>query len=330
MADRASMPTFVPRTVAFVRANGDGDGSSRGDAGADVGGARAVVCRSADGQLGGAGPTVGGFDGGVRPRCERRRARRDAAAAAVVRGRRRRECNLAAAGGAGRDGGAAAERRADGGGCARDGACGPGGRARRGDCAHGADGGARAGGARCGPAGGCSGDAATSRRGEDDGGGRERDGGGEREASEARRETAAIADVRVAEALGLHAPLPAPQRDLAPEQRATTPLGRALAHAAWVDTQLRAVTTPAHPWRARRRDTCSSRRPMSSPTTTARAGDGAGGPGRGRERARAGGGAETVRGRRGERRRRRALLPGRRACPIRSWRRRCRPRSRSG
>ncbi|MGZ3439351.1 MAG: hypothetical protein ACXVDD_07535, partial [Polyangia bacterium] len=56
---------------------------------------------------------------------------------------------------------------------------------------------------------------------------------------------AATADVRVAEALGLRAPIAAPAPSVAPVvARATTPLGRALAHAAWVDTQLR-VTAPA-------------------------------------------------------------------------------------
>jgi len=46
------------------------------------------------------------------------------------------------------------------------------------------------------------------------------------------------ADVRVAEALGLHAPVAQPVV-MAPAARATTPLARALAHAAWVDQQLR-------------------------------------------------------------------------------------------
>ena len=57
------------------------------------------------------------------------------------------------------------------------------------------------------------------------------------------REPAAAADVRVAEALGLRMP-PAPQASVMPAAvaRATTPLGRALAHAAWVDAQLRTVT----------------------------------------------------------------------------------------
>src|SRR5439155_8376198 len=56
---------------------------------------------------------------------------------------------------------------------------------------------------------------------------------------------AATADVRVAEALGLRTPIAAVQPIAAtPVARATTPLGRALAHAAWVDTQLR-VTAPA-------------------------------------------------------------------------------------
>ncbi len=57
----------------------------------------------------------------------------------------------------------------------------------------------------------------------------------------------ARADLRVAEALGLRAPLVVPPPIVAPAARATTPLGRALAHAAWVDAQLRGVATPAEP-----------------------------------------------------------------------------------
>lgn len=53
-------------------------------------------------------------------------------------------------------------------------------------------------------------------------------------------------EVRAAEALGLHlapvAPTPIAPAAIA---RATTPLARALAHTAWVDAQLRAVTAPA-------------------------------------------------------------------------------------
>ena len=55
----------------------------------------------------------------------------------------------------------------------------------------------------------------------------------------------ATADVRAAEALGLHV---APERPIvaAPVARATTPLARALQHAAWVDQQLR-TTAPVAP-----------------------------------------------------------------------------------
>ncbi len=53
-------------------------------------------------------------------------------------------------------------------------------------------------------------------------------------------------DVRAAEALGLRVPVVAPAPMVtAPVARATTPLGRALAHAAWVDTQLRSIAVAA-------------------------------------------------------------------------------------
>src|SRR5437764_809201 len=66
--------------------------------------------------------------------------------------------------------------------------------------------------------------------------------------------TTATADMRVAEALGLR-PTIAPTAAAtvaaartAPAARATTPLGRALAHAAWVDAQLRTVAAaPVEP-----------------------------------------------------------------------------------
>ncbi|MDB4964467.1 MAG: hypothetical protein JWN44_156 [Myxococcales bacterium] len=53
------------------------------------------------------------------------------------------------------------------------------------------------------------------------------------------------ADVRVVEALGLRefAPAPPPMA-VVPTARPSTPLARALSHTAWVDAQLRAVTTP--------------------------------------------------------------------------------------
>jgi hypothetical protein len=58
-------------------------------------------------------------------------------------------------------------------------------------------------------------------------------------------------DVRVAEALALHAPAAAqPIVAAAPVARATTPLARALAHAAWVDQQLRSVAPVAPAARA--------------------------------------------------------------------------------
>ena len=64
-------------------------------------------------------------------------------------------------------------------------------------------------------------------------------------ATSATTSATATADVRAAEALGLHV---APERPIvaAPVARATTPLARALQHAAWVDQQLR-TTAPVAP-----------------------------------------------------------------------------------
>jgi len=70
---------------------------------------------------------------------------------------------------------------------------------------------------------------------------------GARDATSGARETreAAVADVRAAEALGLHRPMAPATLTVAPVARATTPLARALAHAAWVDAQLRTVSAAA-------------------------------------------------------------------------------------
>src|SRR6185312_1189583 len=67
------------------------------------------------------------------------------------------------------------------------------------------------------------------------------------DATSGARETreAAVADVRAAEALGLHRPMAPATLTVAPVARATTPLARALAHAAWVDAQLRTVSAAA-------------------------------------------------------------------------------------
>ena len=87
--------------------------------------------------------------------------------------------------------------------------------------------------------------------------------------------TSAVAvELRAAEALGLRASATTsttatatPTATWAPAARATTPLGRALAHAAWVDAQLRTVAAPVETaargrrrLRVRRAGRCRARR----------------------------------------------------------------------
>ena len=322
MAERASMPTFVPRTVAsFER-------TATALARRVATPVRTLAARAlsfADRLMGswaGAGPTVGGFEsGGERPAM--RAATRsggmllprpwyevDADEDAIWPQQAARAAVAAAS-----------ERRADGDAVRRergDGARGAGGRARRGDRAHGADGGARCAGVAARRCERRRGDAATRsrrasrRRAEAQ---RLRGGGAARMCASPRRS-------------GCTRRCRRRRRSRKRGRRRGDDAARARAGARGVGRYAAARGDDAGAAGGARDDGIRVRRADRgrAPTTTTAA----------LRRAReapvvtdAPRAPRTVVAHRGARRRR-ALPRGRRGCPIRSCRRRCRRRSRSG